>query len=86
LLNFSNTLSKAFLIGDITRSVSGIYNKVYSTQGQAILNYAEKHTFSHLALYVTLFGGDRSKLEKAIAYGMSKGVAIVVATIFPNLL
>jgi RHS repeat-associated protein len=80
-----NTNSKAFLIGDITRSVSGVFSKVKSPQGRAILSYAESNTFSRLALYVTLFGGDKTNIEKAIEYGLKKNVFVLIATILPDI-
>jgi hypothetical protein len=81
----NNSYSKAYLIGDVTRSLDGVYKqKVKSKQGQAILNYARysnNHQYNPIALYVTLFGGSQVSYEKAVKYGLETYHVVVLAAV-----
>jgi RHS repeat-associated protein len=79
---------KAYLIGDVTRSLDGVYSKVTGSQGEAILNYAKfsnNHQYTPVALFVTLFGGSQQTYEKTVKYGIERyGVVVLGAPLLAS--
>ena len=82
---------KAYLIGDVARTVGTVRNKVKSgkaaNQTNAIINYAatpNNHQYTPIGLYITLFGGSQSDVAAIAKRGITKGVALLVAPLFPN--
>jgi RHS repeat-associated protein len=82
---------KAYLIGDIAYQLKTVVKKTQSSKGKnqinAIINYAatiNNHQTTPIGLYVTLYGGSQSDLEKVMRKGISRGVALLVASIYPG--
>jgi RHS repeat-associated protein len=78
-----NTNSKGFLIGDIAIDIKAAANKLKKPQWQAMSKYAQKHEFTHLAMYITFFGGkatDIKKIQKA-GFSLKPGVPVYVISL-----
>jgi RHS repeat-associated protein len=74
----TNTKSKGFLIGDIKISISAAANKLKGKQWKAMSSYAQKHEYTHLAMYITLFGGKATEIKKIQRAGFSLKPAVPV--------
>jgi hypothetical protein len=86
---------KSILIGDIIITGNSLYNQ-YVKEGrrnklgqfEAITRYAAKHTYTHTAVFLTAFTGNRSKLKQVSRLlardGLTEGVAVFVISAQKN--
>lgn len=84
---------KSVLVGDVKLSGNSLYKQYVLNQkkrGQlyAITGYARKHTYTHVALFLTFFSGERKNMQQVGALirdaGASNGVLIFVVSAKKN--
>jgi len=84
---------KSILIGDFKLSGNGLYRQYVEPgnkreQFDAITRFAGRHTYTHTAVFLTVFTGQKSKLTQVrlllAGDGLKKGVAVVVIAAFKN--
>jgi RHS repeat-associated protein len=92
----TGTGQNSWLIGDVKLSGNSLYNQYHgktgagdkSSQFQGIINYAGKHTHTHMAVFMTFFSGERGKLSSVGRLmqrdGIQKGVIVFVFAISRN--
>jgi RHS repeat-associated protein len=80
---------KSIFIGDFKLSGNSLYNQYVRSgpqnkreQFDAITRYARQHSYTHTAVFLTVFSGNKSKLKKVQASlggdGLKQGVVVVV--------
>jgi RHS repeat-associated protein len=84
---------KSVFIGDLKLSGNSLYKQYVKpggkrTQFKALVNYADKHTYTRIVLFLTVFSGERgnlSRVSKALQReGLRQGVVLVVFSAIKN--